>query len=169
MDNQNMSIKPIAINYGLYYALFSVAIIIILYATNMEKNFAIATINVLGTIAVFVLSIIAYKKSNNNYLTLGKALKTGLGTAAIGGLLIAIYTYLHYTYIQPEFIDVMKEMQIIELQKQSANMSSAEADAALGMLDIFSSAGFIATMSVIGSLIFGLIVSLIAGLVLKSE
>ncbi|WP_054851459.1 DUF4199 domain-containing protein [Olleya sp. ITB9] len=169
MDNQNMSIKPIAINYGLYYALFSVAIIIILYATNMEKNFAIATINVLGTIAVFVLAIIAYKKTNNNYLTLGQALKTGLGTAAIGGLLVAIYTYLHYTYIQPEFIDAMKQIQIIELQKQSANMSSEDADAAMGMLDILSSAGFIATMSVIGSLIFGLIVSLITGLVLKSE
>ncbi|WP_282068368.1 DUF4199 domain-containing protein [Olleya namhaensis] len=169
MENENTSIKPIATNYGLYYALFSIAIIIILYATKMEKNIVIGTINVLGTIAVFVLAIIAYKKSNNNYLSLGQALKVGLGTAALGGILIAIYTYLHYIYIQPEFIEVMREIQVVELQKQAESMSSEDADMAMGMLDFFSSPGFISTVSLIGSLIFGLIVSLITGLVLKSE
>ncbi|QXP59560.1 DUF4199 domain-containing protein [Olleya sp. HaHaR_3_96] len=169
MENENTSIKPIATNYGLYYALFSIAVIVILYVTNMQKNLVIGTINVLGTVAVFVLAIIAYKKTNNNYLTLGQALKVGLGTAAIGGILIALYTYLHYTYIQPEFIEAMRQVQIVELQKQAENMSSEDADLAMKMLDFFSSAGFISTVSIIGSLIFGLIVSLIAGLVLKSE
>jgi len=169
MENENMPIKPVATNYGVYYALFSIAIIVILYATNMQKNLVIGTVNILGTVAVFVLAIIEYKKTNNNYLTLGQAIKVGLGTAAIGGILIALYTYIHYTYLQPEFIEAMREVQIVQLQKQAANMTSEDADLAMSMLDTFSSPGFISTVSLIGSLIFGLIVSLIAGLVLKSE
>ncbi|QCE42215.1 DUF4199 domain-containing protein [Psychroserpens sp. NJDZ02] len=169
MENENMPIKPVATNYGVYYALFSIAIIVILYATNMQKNLVIGTVNILGTVAVFVLAIIEYKKTNNNYLTLGQAIKVGLGTAAIGGILIALYTYIHYTYLQPEFIEAMREVQIVQLQKQADNMTSEDADLAMSMLDTFSSPGFISTVSLIGSLIFGLIVSLIAGLVLKSE
>ncbi len=169
MENKNLPVKPIATTWGLYYALFSIAIIVILYVTNMEKNFVIGALNVGGSIAVFIFGIKAYKQSNNDNLSLSQALKTGLGIAVIGGLIIALYSYIHYSYIQPEFLENMKTLQIEELAKQGSEMTSEQADLSMTILEISSSAGFISTVSVIGSLIFGLIVSLIAGLVMKSE
>ncbi|WP_397363136.1 DUF4199 domain-containing protein [Olleya sp. R77988] len=169
MENENAPVKPIALNHGLYYAIFSIAVVVILYALKMQQNLAIGIINVLGTVGIFVLAIIAYKKSNDDQLTLGQAIKVGLATAAIGGLIVAIYTYIHYTYLQPEFIEAIREKALEDMYRQNPDLTSEQVESAQGMMNIFTSAGFIGTVSIIGSLIYGLVVSLIAGLVLKSE
>ncbi len=169
METQQSPIKATALNFGLYYALFSIVILIVLYMLDMEKNLAIGVINVIGTIAIFVFAILAYKKANNNMLTLGQAIKVGLATAAIGGVILAIYTYFHYSYIQPEFIENIRTKGLEDMYAKNPDMPAEAEETAISMMNIFTSPAFISTIGIIGSLVYGLIVSLITGLVVRTK
>ena len=166
---QPASIKSTATDFGLYYAILGIAVIIGLYILETEKNLILSIINVAGTVGILAYSVIAYKKTNGGVITIGQALKVGLAAAAIGGVLIAIYSYIHYTYVQPEFIEAIREKALTEMYTNSGDMPAETEEKAVSMINIFTSAGFISTVSIMGSLFFGLIISLITGLIAKSE
>ena len=167
--SQHVPIKSTATNFGLYYAILGIAVVIGLYILETEKNLVLSSINVIGTVGIIAYSVIAYKKINSSVLSLGQALKVGLATAAIGGVLIAIYAFIHYTYIQPEFIEAIREKALVDMYANSGDMPAEAEEQALSLINIFTSPGFISTVSIMGSLFFGLIISLITGLIAKSE
>jgi hypothetical protein len=89
--------------------------------------------------------------------------------AAVGGVIAALYTFIHYSYIQPEFIENIREQSYIEMTKKNPNMVGEQLDTALKMMNFFTSPFFMSTMILISSLFFGLIISLITGAILKKE
>ena len=58
MENQNTQIKPIAYKYGLYSALASIIILIIMYLGNLDKNWILTSISLVTSILIFVLVVI---------------------------------------------------------------------------------------------------------------
>ncbi|MBQ0769152.1 MAG: DUF4199 domain-containing protein [Bizionia sp.] len=168
MESPQLSFKSIAYTYGIYYALLGIAMIVALYVLDTDSNLVLTILNVAGTIGIIAYSVIAYKKANENSITLSQAMKAGLATAAIGGLLIALFTYLHYSFINPEFIEVIREKALQDLYTAGNEMTAETEEQAISMMNIFTSAGFISTVSLIGSVFFGLVVSLITGLIVKN-
>jgi hypothetical protein len=53
--------------------------------------------------------------------------------------------------------------------EQNPNMTQEQVDQAMSISGMFMNSGFFSLMSIIGSLVFGLIVSLIAGLIMRSD
>ncbi len=169
MENQSPSIKPIAFNYGIILALVSIIVLVIMYILNVEKSWPLSIGSMIATILVFVYGIKAYKKANGNLLSLKDAIKVGLAIAVIGGIIGAIYSYIHYTMIYPEFIEMTKETAYEQMMERNPNLTDEQATQAMEMSSMFMTPGFFSLMSIIGSLFFGLIVSLIAGLIMKKE
>ncbi|MEY8848821.1 DUF4199 domain-containing protein [Psychroserpens sp. XS_ASV72] len=169
MDQEKPKIKPIAYSYGLYLALISIVVLVIMYVANIDKSWPLSIASALLSIAVFVYGIKAYKKSNNGFLTLGQAIKVGLAIAVVGGVISAIYSYFHYEFIYPEFIEMQKEVAYNQMIEQNPNMTEEQINQAMDISGIFMNSAFFSLSSILGSLIFGLIVSLIAGLVMKKE
>ncbi|TYB77432.1 DUF4199 domain-containing protein [Bizionia gelidisalsuginis] len=168
MESPQQSFKSIAYTYGVYYALLGIAMIVSLYIMETDSNIILTIVNVLGTVGIIAYSVIAYKKENGNAITLSQSMKAGLATAAIGGLLIALFTYIHYSFINPEFITTIRENALEDIYKSGTEMTADAEEQALSLMNIFTSPGFISTISLIGSIFFGLVVSLITGLIVKN-
>lgn len=169
MEHESPSIKPIAYTYGMYGALVTIAVLVIMYAFNMDKSWVLSIASTVLSILVFVYGIKAFKSANANVLTLGQAIKVGLAIAVIAGVISALYSYVHYEFIYPEFIDMQRDTAYTQMMEANPNMTDEQVEQALGISNIFMNSTFFSLSAVLGSLIFGLIVSLIAGLIMRSE
>lgn len=169
MENQSPSIKSIAYTYGLYLALVSVAGLVIMYVLTLQKSWTISIISFVLTTLILVYGIKAYKHANGGLLSVGKAIKVGLAIAVVGGVLSAIYAYLHYSFIYPEFIEMTKEAAYEQMMTQNPNLTEEQANQAMDIQGMFMNAGFFSLMSILGSLFIGLIISLIAGLIMRKD
>lgn len=169
MENQAPSIKPIAYKYGIYSALLSIAGLMTMYVMSMNKNWTLSIISIVLSITIFYYGIKEYKTINSNTLKLGEALKVGLAIALIGGLISAVYSYIHYKFVYPEFITMQRETAYGQIVLSNPNMSSEQIEQTMSITEIFLTPGFFSLSAILGSLIFGLIVSLILGLVLKND
>ncbi|PKP24118.1 MAG: DUF4199 domain-containing protein [Bacteroidetes bacterium HGW-Bacteroidetes-2] len=169
MENTTPSIKQIATNHGVLLALLSILMLVIMYVANLEKNWALSIVSLLVTILIFMSAIKTFKATNNGYLTVGEAIKVGLATAAIGGIIGAVYTYLHYTFVYPEFIEIVLDTAREQILKQNPDMAQEQMDMAMTMSKKFSSPFMMATVSLIGSLFIGFIISIITGLIMQKK
>ena len=116
-----------------------------------------------------VYGIKTCKAGNENYLSLGEALKTGLAIALVAGIIGSIFSYLFITVIEPEFAVNMLEASRVKLIDDNPNMTQEQMDMTLAMTEKFMSPGIMVAFSIIGSLFIGFIVSLIAGLIMKNS
>lgn len=169
METQPTSVKKIAYNFGILLGLISIVILVFMYVANMEKSVTISTISTILTILTFVMGIKAYKKENQNFLSIKDAIKVGLAIAVIGGIISAIYIFVHYSYIYPEFIENLRDQSMIEATNKNPNMDKETMDMTIKMMNIFTSPFMLSTFSLIGSLFFGFIISLITGAIIKNE
>lgn len=168
-DQQKPPVKSIAYNYGLYLGLLGILNVVILYLINEEQNIILSIVSLIATTIVYYYGISAYKKSNQNLLSVKDSLRVGLGMAVIGGIIGVIYTLFHYNIIQPDFTENLREKAMLEALEKNPNMGDNEIDMAEKMINIFTSQFFISTMYLVASLFFGFIISLVLGLVLKRE
>lgn len=169
MENQKSSLKQIAFNYGLLLALVSILLLVVMYVANLTQNWMLSTLSFVITVFLLFSAIKAYRTGNHGFLSLGEALKVGLATALIAGIVSAIYAYIHYTYIHPEYIDVVVNEAREQMAEQGQGMTEEQMEQALGFTKSFTTPFMMATFSLIGSLFFGFIISLVSGLILKKE
>lgn len=169
METEKPPIKPIAYTYGLYLGLLTVAVLVFQYITGVEKSWVVSISSLILTIVIFYYGIKSYKEQNHNYLSIKDAIKIGLAMAVIGGLIGSLYAFVHYSYIQPEFVEAIRENSYQEMTSGNQRMSEEQLETASKMTNIFTSPFFLATMSLIFQLIFGFIISLILGAIMKKE
>jgi hypothetical protein len=168
MENQKEYVKKIAYSYGVYLGLVTIILLVIMYVLNIDKSWVLSIISTLITIILFVLGIKAFKKENQNFISIEEAIKVGLAIAAIGGLVAAIYTFFHYEYIYPEFIENLREQSLIEAKKDPKEYKEKK-EMIKKYINIFTSPFILSTISLIATLFFGFIISLITGAIIKKE
>lgn len=170
MEKQELPLKPYAQNYGLIYGGYSILVLLLLYFFNYEQNAGISLLNFIINTAIVFLAIHRYKLDNANNLSLSSAIKLGLAIGAIGGLVYAIYMYIHYTYLQPEFIDTLKEGLKTQVQAEieRQNLQGEEAETTREIATLFATPFFMATSALISILLKTLFISLVVGLIKKN-
>jgi len=171
MENQKLQARKFIINYGLILGVISILIAVVMYVTNMyiEKSWIAGTLSFIAMTVIIVYGINEYKKSNGGYLLLGQALKIGVGIALIAGIIGAIYQFVFMNYIEPDFMEKMMQMQFDQMIEANPDMSKEQIDMSMEMGRKFSSPLITTAIAIVSSLFFGLIISLIAGLVMKKE
>ncbi len=173
MENLTIEKKPIMLKYGTILGLLTVFISVLSYvingAENLERPFWEKALGYLIIIGVIVIGIKKFKELNNGNLKLIDAIKTGVGIALIGGLIVGVYIFIFFNYIEPEFIDRIMEMTQEKMIEQNPDMDEEQMEMALSMSKKFMSPLAMMFFSVIGNLIMGLIISLVAGLIMKHE
>ncbi len=171
MENQQTSTKQIMLNFGLYSGIAAIIISVINYAIGdiYDPHWWVAVVSSIVAIAIIVLGIKNVKDLNGGYLTLGEAIKTGLGIAVIGGIISVLYTFIFTSFIEPDFYTRMAEVAQQKLIDQYPNFTDEQLEAAQEMASKFTNPTMTAAFGLIGSLFFGFIVSLIAGAIMKKK
>jgi len=170
MENQTNTTTPkkIMLNYGLIFGFVSILISVTNYAVgNIYKpHWSVQVISFLAAIAFIVMGLKKVKESNGGNLTLGESLKTGLGIMLIGAIIGLIYTYIFMTFIEPNYMNNMMELQQQKMQA-NPNMTDEQIEAGMKIAKKFSGFGVIAIAGILWSLFLGFVISLIAGLIMK--
>ena len=171
MENQQATAKKFVLNYGIMLGIISVIFGVIMYVTNvyLDPGIIYTLIGFLVLIVIISLGIKAFKSENGGYLSLGEALKVGIGVAVIGGIIAALWSFVLMNYIEPDYMNQMMEVQREKMVEAQPDLTESQLDAAEEMTAKFASPIMVVAFSLIGNLFFGLIISLIAGLIMKNK
>jgi len=171
METQEISVKKIALNYGLVLALLSIAVNVIAYVTNnhLDRPWWVSVLGTIFLIAVIVYGLKAFKNENSGFLSIGEAIKVGLAISLIAGIIGVIYNFIFITYIEPEFVNQMLDFTREEMIEQNPDMTQEQMDMSIGIVEKMMQPWIMFAMGIIGSLFFGFIVALISGLIMKNN
>ncbi len=156
-----------ALQYGLFLGLVSIGFNFMLYTQELHyEQSAVNNIVGFGLLFIFILlGILAFKKANNGFVSLGQALKTGVGVAIVSALLGGIYGFIFANYIEPEFFD-----KVMEIARETAIANNPEINREQldqGIAFQKKLMPFFPLIGIVVSAIVALIFSLIIGLVVR--
>lgn len=171
MQTEYLPVKPYATQFGVIFGAFSILILVLLYAFNYETNTAISILNFAVTIGIVWYAIHLYKIDNAGRIDLTTSIKLGLAIGVIGGLIYAVYTYMHYEFIQPEFIADMKANMETEMEEQiqKQQMGEEEAEMTRNMSGVFASPFVLATIGLLSIIFKTFLVGLTVGMIKRNN
>ncbi len=117
-------------------------------------------------IAVYWFSLKAVREENaGQYLTYGQGVGAGILVALYSGLLGSLYTYSHFTWVNPNFTDYLIEASRVKWA--AANLSEAQMEGAEKGVRMFTRPALQAGFGFVATLVIGLIIALILAAFLK--
>lgn len=155
--------------YGLIYGVFSSLLLYLSYKFGFQNATVMSFLSLAVAVAIVFYPIYLYKLENDNLLKLGEALKIGLIVGLVGGLIYAVYTYLHYKSIDTEFVTkALKESQKA-IQENTQGLSEEELEQASQMTSMMVSPFTFATINLFTLLFNSFIIALVVGLIKKNN
>lgn len=160
-----------ALNFGILLGVVTVAFSVILYVLNMqfEGGWFTTIVSFALSTTILALAIAQFKKENQGWLSLTEALKIGLGAALISGIIFAIYQLVLTQVIDPEYMNKMADFQYQKMIESNPEMTQEQLDMSVNMMKKFSSPYIVFPVTIIMSLFFGFIISMILGLIMKKQ
>ena len=171
METQKNTTAKTALNFGLILGGINIVYGLMLYSLEMHYQGETATslISYALLIGIILWAIKHFKKTNDGYISLSEALKTGVGTALISALIISIYTVIVIQYLDPEFIDKSIEYQKQKLIQEDPEIPLDDVNKMFEMQKEFSGPFIISGFIIILNLFIGFLISLIVGLIVKKS
>jgi len=170
MENQPaLSKKSLMLNYGVLMGVSTIVISVLNYAfgNTYEPHWSINVVSALAIIAIIVLGVKKLKEVQNGFLSVGDAIKTGLGVTVIGALISMVYMYLFTKFIEPEFITNIVELNRTKTLEAAPQITDEQLEMSSNMTrDYFYAFTF--GVIVIFNLFIGFLTGLVAGLVMKN-
>ena len=142
---------------------------LMLYFMDMhyQGGMAVLAVSILIMLGTIIAALMAFKKANNGYMSLGEGLKIGVGVCLVGGIIGMIFNLILANVIDPEMSE--KALQMAEAQMVERGMSQEEIQAGIEMTKKFQAPWIQAAFGLIGSIFFGFVLSLIPALVMKKS
>ena len=170
MENVKVTPGKFGLNYGVLLGIIMVLIAVIMYVTGMmlEGKQWPQFLYYLIFPAVIIIGIKAYKAKNCGFLKLGDALKVGLVIAIISALIYVIYGIIFNYVLEPGYIDKLMSVARDKML-ENPNATEEQIEMSINIMEKMSDP-IIGSSAWVGlSLFFGLIYSLVGGLVMKKD
>ncbi len=166
MDNSKSAFMP-SLSAGILLGVILVVYSLILYVAELNENQWLAAVSYVITAIVLYFVIINFRdKHQNGFLSYGKGVTVGLLTGLFASVILAIFTYIYITYIDPSIMEQVLIKAEESVLQTNPNMSDEELDRAMGMVEIFTSPGVMTVMTIfwyaLVSLVFSLLISIFA-------
>ncbi len=168
MENQKTSAKQIMINYGLLLAFSGIIISLINFSFGdiYKPHWSVQVVSTLALVAFVIFGIKKLKEANGDLLTLGEAIKTGIGITFVAAIISIIYFYVFAKFIEPNFvhniIEVQRQTVLDKMPDISDEMLAKQAEMTQKYFYVFTFGGILFV-----NLFLGFVISLITGLIMK--
>jgi len=174
VDPSTVSPRPVGQYYGLIGGLALVAFGLVTYLFDMvdysgqSGNWGINLLNwaIMGG-AIFMAIKTHKERDLGGYITFGRSFATGMWTSLFIALLVAVWSFLLFTVVDPSLAETIQSLSIEQMEEQG--LSEEEMEASMGFVSMFTSPTAITLMGFFGTLLWGLILSLIVGAILKKD
>lgn len=166
MDNSKSAFMP-SLSAGILLGVILVVYSLILYVAELNENQWLAAVSYVITAIVLYFAIINFRdKQQNGFLSYGKGVTVGFLTGLFASVILAIFTYIYVTYIDPGILEQILVKAEESVLQSNPNMSDEELDRAMGMVEIFTSPGVMTVTTIfwyaLVSLVFSLLISIFA-------
>ncbi|RZK16318.1 MAG: DUF4199 domain-containing protein [Hymenobacter sp.] len=158
--------SSVGIRYGLLTGLVSILITFGLNVAHLEAS----PLKYLTTIVMIVGIILAqrdFKQRNEGFMSYGQGVGIGVITSTVLGVISAIFTYVYTAFVDPEIMTRAMNKARADLEAKG-NLSDAQIDQAMALSSKFTSGPILWVLVIVGSIVIGLIISLITAAVLKN-
>ena len=165
-----MDTRKFGMNYGalLGGCLVLVSLIIWILGIDEQKSVVPSILNNLLIIGFIIYSISLYRDNfNNGLISYYEALKLGTTVAFFSSVLVAFYTFIYITYLNPEMLDNILNMTEQSILQSSPEISDEELDLALEMTSRFTQPHWLMIMGVLSGTFMGFLYSLVISFFLK--
>lgn len=125
--NNRSYLNP-GIKWGLIAGLVAVIVSVIMWVTNREMFFSI-TLGFIMLCLFIIFSVLAgldKKRQLGGYISFKQALQPVFLTFVIGALIVTIYNYITYNFIDPTAADQMKQYTVATLEKMLYRLGMPE-------------------------------------------
>ncbi|MFH6769851.1 DUF4199 domain-containing protein [Gaetbulibacter aquiaggeris] len=170
MEPKKLTLGKFAMNYGIILGLIMILISVITYVTGLALEGAQWPnwIYYAAFPVIILYAISQFKKQNLNILSLSQALKIGVLIGVFSAIVITIYSIIFNYLIDPEFMSQMMEVARDKML-ENPQMTEEIVDQSMKFVEMFSNPAISGAFMIAMSAIFGLIYSLIGGLIMKRE
>ncbi|MDB4292141.1 DUF4199 domain-containing protein [Maribacter sp.] len=161
----------VGLTFGLVLGAISIIFGLMLYSMDLHytRGWEVNLVNFLIMAGVIIWAISHFKKTNGGFISLGEAMKVGLATAVVAGIVAIIWQMIFTNVIEPEFMEKVFEMSKAEMIEQNPKMTDEQIEQGEGMIKMFTSPGVMVVMTLVIALFFGSLISLFTGLVMKKQ
>ncbi|WP_298311674.1 DUF4199 domain-containing protein [uncultured Aquimarina sp.] len=168
---QRISIKTDILKFGLLQGITTIIYSFSIYVRgNFAKiNTSHATIFLLILACWIMIGMIKFKKTNDNYISLGEALKIGIGITVFGGFLAILWKILLIHVIDPDIITQLEEKQINYMIKNSDDFTQENIDRRVALTRKYTSPLIQIGAAILESLFLGFIISLVGGFIIRKK
>jgi hypothetical protein len=150
-------------------ALFSLVLFLAGYQT--EKISTGQYLGYVGIVIFFVVLFLGMREAReakpDKAITYGGALGAAVMIALFSGLFGAVYTYIHFTFVNPDYPQYLADLTRQKLEAKG--LPEAQIDAAIKMSSLFMKPAMMAIFGIIGSVLMGTIGGLILAIFVKRE
>jgi hypothetical protein len=169
LQSQNKtSLFKNALTYGLYTAAAYVLLSLMYYALNIHRITWLNNLSYLILIVGIILATINFRdKINGGYITYGKSFLTGLYISLVVSIIIAIYLWVYFTYINTDGIRELNE--ITEQRMVDRGYSDEMIDKQLEVSAFLMKMPFLNIITALVNLIIGIVISLLTSAFLKKN
>jgi hypothetical protein len=167
-----MDTRKFAMNYGAYLGLALVMISVIVYFLGLEEQKSIipSLINNFLIIGSISYSVIIFRDNfNNGLISYSDSLRLGTSVVFFASVILAFYTYIFVTFINPEYLKNIINLAEQEILNSNPEISDDDLDLALSMTQKMLQPQWMATLSIIGGTFMGFFYSLIISFFVKKE
>lgn len=159
-------------NYGAYLGLGLVLISFTVYILGLEEQKSIipSLLNNFLIIGAIAYSVSIYRDNfNNGFISYGQSLKIGTSVVFFASVILAFYTYIFVTFINPEYLENIIKIAEQEILNSDPEISDEDLDLALSMTQKMLQPQWMSTLSVLGGTFMGFFYSLIISFFMKKD
>jgi hypothetical protein len=162
IETQKISVARNAMNYGAMIGVVLVLISLVFYILGMENNNVVGWIQFLFLLAGLVLSILYYRKNvEGGYITYGKSLGTGVLTGLFASIIVGLYIYVFFKFIDPAAVDKIITKAEEAIINKNPDISDADLEKIMNMQHNFMTPLWMAFISMITFTFYSFIASLV--------
>ena len=153
---------------GLILGLIGIVYTLLMYFLDMTQNRVQGIIFIVIQLVVLFLLLKSYRDNfMHGQITYGQAVGAGVIIILYYAVIMAVFKYILYAIIDPGL--VTKQLAAVEEKLSQRGMPQASIDAAMKIQTKFMKPAIMAPMSIIGSMIYGTILSLLASIFVRKE
>jgi hypothetical protein len=168
MEDKKQTVVSASMIYGLLVAVAVIIFSLIIFLLDTDSKSPLNYLSYVFIVAGVIYAQVNYRnKQLSGYITYGKAFMVGLMTMVFAAILVAIYTYINVTVIDPGIVEEARQIGEERMIKQG--MTDLQIDQTFAMTGWMFSPAWMTFMVVAANIFVGAIISLITAIFIKKE
>ncbi|KAA6440604.1 DUF4199 domain-containing protein [Dyadobacter flavalbus] len=164
---ERASTARVALKYGVLTSVIIMVYTTIINVSGLSQNQYLTSLTFIFMIVAIVLAMKDYREQNKGFMSYGEGLGLGTLVSAVMGLLSSAFNMFYMQFIDNTLLT--QGMNKVREDMEKRGMDDSQIDQAMELSQRFMSPGIIFFMGVLGSVLMGLVVSLIIAAILRRE